>query len=802
MKKTITISAMVLAASIGLQAQTTQVVRWVNTAGGSSTSTTVRVEDAIKAIVEDGNSNTYVIGNYTGTISFQEYQATPTSTGYHTGTVTTHTFTSVSGSQDVFLARYDIDGYCTWCTSIGGSGFDEGNAITMSNPSSPSDFYITGMFNNSMTIGTNTLNKIASGYAVNDAFIIRYNTSLTTSPSPSWWQAFGGYTETCGMGIITSGSNVYITGYYTEYCMDAGSNLILAKTHNDGTSGTAFTTPTPGYLEFPYHDLFVARFSNTGVYSDALHTYGSEDEVEGHGIAISGSDLYVTGTYKGSTKFTTSAVSCSGHSDAFVARYPLTFSSSTAATSVATFGGPSTTYQAAPEEPFYKQDEGYAICATNFGIFATGRFMDQATFGAAGTINPSGSSTETYMYLVRLDAAMSATPVVETGTAGYSEGRGIFGLNGNLFSGTPSTIFVVGGAASSSYINSSRVEANGYTAENVGFIQRIAYYTSTGFSSNANNFVDGIAQNENGLNGTGTGDINVVGFGVSYRVGCAYRIGGRFSSKTAFGNHEKTCSGTYDAFLSERENAVSVTANTFKCGSGSVVLTGTGGTSPVWTGPSGTIGTTASVTVTPTVTTTYTFSATSGSCAASVSPVTVVNYPASSTADAGVNQGICGATTSTVIGTTGLNGMQYSWAPAGSITGATNIAQPTAYVPSGSVTYTMTATDKCGNVSYDYVTVTYTATCIHRLSAPGSAEHAQSSFSVYPNPGNGTFTIETNSTSAKDIFIYDAMGKLVFSLTQTTDASIAVNISGEPKGLYFVRLVNGDEIQDTRIINQ
>lgn len=801
---------MMLSACIALKAQTTQVVRWANTIGGNSTSTTVRVEDAIKGIVEDGYSNTYVIGNYTGTISFQEYTATPSSTGYHNnapGSLITHTFTSVSGSQDVFLARYDIDGYCTWCTSIGGSGFDEGNAITMSSPSSPSDFYITGMFNNSMTIGTNTLNTVASGYAVNDAFIIRYTTGLTSTPAENWWRAFGGYTETCGMGIVTSGSNVFITGYYTEYCMDASANLILEKTHTDGTSGTSFSTSTPGYLEFPYHDMFVARYSTSGTYSDALHTYGSEDEVEGHGIAVSGSYVYVTGTFKDDVCFTndTTPVSCNGHSDAFVARYPTTFSSGDHATSAITIGGPSTTYQAAIEEPFYKQDEGYAICATNYGIFATGRFMDQATFGSGGsTIDPSGSSTETYMYLTRLDAALAnpGTSAIETGTSGYSEGRGIFGLNGSAFSGLPSTIFVVGGAMSSSYVNGTQVETNGYAAKNVGFIQRIAYYSSTGFSSNVNNFVDGIAQNQDESNGVINSDMNLVGFAVSYRVGCAYRIGGRFSNKASFGNIEKTASGSYDAFLDERENAVSVTANTFNCGSGSVVLTGTGGSSPVWTGPSGTISTTTTATVTPTSTTTYTFSATSGSCAASTTPVTVVNFPASSTADAGANQNICGGTTSVLIGTGALSGMTYSWAPSANITGATNTAQVTAHVTSGSVTYTMTATDACGNVSYDYVTVTYTPTCPHRLAAPGADGEAYPVASVFPNPNNGTFTIETYSENAKDIFIYDAMGKLVYSNTQTTDASIAVDLSALSKGLYIVRIVNGDDVQEQRIINQ
>jgi hypothetical protein len=175
MKKIISITIFALSALGGLQAQTTQAVRWANQMGGSSLVTLTRKEDAVKAIVEDANNNTYVIGNYTGTATFDVWSSV-TSTGYHSGTHANTNLVSY-GDQDVFLARYDIDGYCTWAVHIGGTGFDEGNAITIPNASSPSEFYITGTFTSSMTIGSNTLNVVASSYvtaATKDAFIIRH----------------------------------------------------------------------------------------------------------------------------------------------------------------------------------------------------------------------------------------------------------------------------------------------------------------------------------------------------------------------------------------------------------------------------------------------------------------------------------------------------------------------------------------------------------------------------------------------------------------------------------------------------
>lgn len=795
MRKIITLAAIVLTA-ISLQAQTTQVVRWVDTVGGTSNSAPyVRQQDGVRGMVEDGQSNTYVIGNYTGKIDFVVYNTT--TNGVATTISGTVTLTSVSGSQDIFIARYAIDGKCTWAASIGGSGFDEGRAIYMTNPSSPSDFYITGMFTNSMTVAGTTLNTVASGYAVSDAFVIRYNTTMTTLPTLNWKKAFGGYTETCATAIVHSGSNLYVTGYYTELILDSAVNILAEKTHNNGTTGS-FTTPTPGYLEFPLHDMFVARITTSGAISAILRTNGSEDEVEGNGITLSGTDVFVTGTFKGSTEFTTTASSCSGHSDAFIAKYPTTFTSATAASAVTIIGGPSTTYQAAIGQPFYKQDEGYGIIASTFGIFATGRFMDQASFGTGGSaIDPSGSANETYMYLVRYPTTLAGAGNAVTGTGGYSEGRGIYLATGGGFSPTHS-LFIVGGAVSTASVNGTQVETNGYTAENVGFVARIGYTGSTGVW--ANSFVDGIAQNQNGIHGTGVGDIDVVGYAVSYRVGCGVRIAGWYASKTAFGTNERAAYGSHDAFVCMRDNSVAVTSNTYNCGGGSVLLTGTGGTSPYsWVGPGVSVST-STVTVTPSTTSTYTFTtATSGSCGNAIAPVTVNAYPSIASADAGPNKYICGATHSVIIGTVALQGCTYSWAPSGSLTGATT-AQPTATV-SSNVTYTMTMTDTCGNVTTDVMTVTYDAFCPHgRLAGPEETNSA--SFVVYPNPNNGQFTVSTSIGLPKNVMVYDVNGRLVYSVIGTTDANVAVDISGEAQGLYTVQVVCGDHMESMRVNNQ
>jgi hypothetical protein len=797
MKKHLIAAALSLTTALTLQAQS---VRFVTTAGGNSNVSLVRAVDAIKGMAEDGNNNTYVIGNYTGTIAFIKYPNT-TATGLAAGIPSISSHTS-AGSQDIFLARYDVNGKCTWSASIGGAGFDEGNAICFNgNAANPTEFFITGMFNGQMNIGANTLDAVASGYAVNDAFIIRYTTSYATAPTASWWRSFGGGSETCGLGIAASGSSVFVTGYFTDFCMDANGNMVLEKMTTAGVTGSSFSTTTPGYLEFPGRDMFVVRFSTSGFYNSALCTAGSQDQVEGHGIALYGSYLYVVGTYKGTIRFSSSATTpCTGQSDIFVARYPMSFSATPGTafypTAAVTAGGPSNLYQASVGQPFYKPDNGSAITVNPEGVFVTGRFIDQITFNAT-TYNPAGITSRAHMFLARYDHVLTNTPLVVTGADDYNEGQSIYAVSSL---GT-STIFVAGAGMSNSSVNGSPVETNSYTPENCGFVARIAYNSSG--PSFTNGFVDGIAQNTNALMGTGTNGI-VNGYAVTSRGSCGVGVAGNFSAQTYFGNYLKALSGVHDAYFLVRENDVTVTPNQLTCGSGIVTLTGSyagpGTPSYVWSSPSGVVGTTPSVNVTPpaNVNTTYTFTVSGTGTCPVAAPVTIYNYPMSQ-AHAGPDRVVCPSTPNTTIGTAATGGYTYSWAPATGLS-STLIAQPTAS-PTVTTTYTLIVTDKCGAQTADLVTVTRAPACLHRLASPGSDEPS-SALAIYPNPGSGVYTITSGSDLAKDILVYDMMGKLVSATYQVTGTTASVDISASPKGVYFVQVITGGNIETQRIVNQ
>jgi len=76
-------------------------------------------------------------------------------------------------------------------------------------------------------------------------------------------------------------------------------------------------------------------------------------------------------------------------------------------------------------------------------------------------------------------------------------------------------------------------------------------------------------------------------------------------------------------------------------------------------------------------------------------------------------------------------------------------------------------------------------------------------FTVLPNPSNGIFRIdffEVTSVPVK-IEVVDLMGSVVYE-NQALTTKTEINLSDQPKGLYFVRLKAGEEIMTSKLIIQ
>lgn len=139
------------------------------------------------------------------------------------------------------------------------------------------------------------------------------------------------------------------------------------------------------------------------------------------------------------------------------------------------------------------------------------------------------------------------------------------------------------------------------------------------------------------------------------------------------------------------------------CYGGCATLTGSaaGALSYSWASLPGNtnVGNTATISVCPTVTTTYVVTATSASC--SGTDTVLVNVSPMMTASAGPDDSICSGACTIL---NGSGGVSYSWSPAASITGPSNVANPQA-CPTVTTTYTVTVTDALGCIGTDQATV-------------------------------------------------------------------------------------------------
>lgn len=218
------------------------------------------------------------------------------------------------------------------------------------------------------------------------------------------------------------------------------------------------------------------------------------------------------------------------------------------------------------------------------------------------------------------------------------------------------------------------------------------------------------------------------------------------------------------------------------CSGSPINLVGSGATTYTWSsGPTG-----ATLALTPTVTATYSVLAQSGFCygmgmkTVSVNPKPTV-AASSSTVLLCVGQ-------SAVFTATGAS--TYSWMPSGS--GATISVSPTV-----NTTYTVIGTDvnTCTNVAYVTQSV-QVCSGLQQLSI-------SSEFRIYPNPTSDIFTIDmSNITNPSKLEIYNAIGQLVIS-TELNSYSTKVNIDQMPKGIYTVRVKEGNAvIKTTKLIKE
>jgi len=67
------------------------------------------------------------------------------------------------------------------------------------------------------------------------------------------------------------------------------------------------------------------------------------------------------------------------------------------------------------------------------------------------------------------------------------------------------------------------------------------------------------------------------------------------------------------------------------------------------------------------------------------------------------------------------------------------------------------------------------------------------SFKIYPNPSSAVFNIQRKNSDEMEVHVYDITGKLVFKEKNILKSNYSLNLTGISRGLYFLRINEGDK---------
>jgi type 1 fimbria pilin len=109
------------------------------------------------------------------------------------------------------------------------------------------------------------------------------------------------------------------------------------------------------------------------------------------------------------------------------------------------------------------------------------------------------------------------------------------------------------------------------------------------------------------------------------------------------------------------------------------------------------------------------------------------------------------------------------------------------------ISYTFTDANGCSASATDSIVVD---ACI------GIETIATTAWNLFPNPTNAELTINTSSEINTDVIVevYSADGKLIAAENKQQAKTITIDLSGNPVGVYFIRITANDKVSMHRVV--
>lgn len=197
-----------------------------------------------------------------------------------------------------------------------------------------------------------------------------------------------------------------------------------------------------------------------------------------------------------------------------------------------------------------------------------------------------------------------------------------------------------------------------------------------------------------------------------------------------------------------------------------------------------------SIFVSPANTTGYTVTGTSSNGCTASSSVNVLVNPLPAVSASGDNSGTVCEEDVTILSANGA--LTYQWAAQNLVL----IGNPVNVSPNSTAIFTVTGTDAmgCSNTATVELLV---ANCV----GVNETSTGLGLVKVFPNPNNGLFTIELNSSEDKTIEVSDVSGKKVLRLF-TAEKMIQVDLNKFSSGVYFIRISSEKNSETIKILKQ